>query len=961
MIALATIVAPGALVTGALTGLAYGVLAVGVLLIHRATGIINLAQAETGSIAAAVLAKLVIDAGVPWAVALPIALAVGALTGVVIEAVVIRRLSKASSVVALVATIGVAQVLLLGRAAVPAVSHVSLFPTPLDRTLHLGSVTLRSEHFLALALLPAAVVGLSLFLDRTPTGLAIRAVADDPDAAQLAGISTRRVAAVVWGLAGALAALTAVLVAPLRGEQVGRLDATSLGAGLLLRALAAGLAGRLRSLPLALLGGIAVGVVEASLLFDGFSPGTVEAVLFAAVLGLVLLQRSAASSGRPDALVSPRRPPPAAIADRWWVRRMGAIGWSVLGAAALALPLVVSDAAPTYKATLAICFAIVGLSVVVLTGWAGQLSLAQFALAGIGAFTCAALTDRGVPFPAAVAEAAIAGTIVALVVGVPALRVRGLFLAVATLAAAVAGREALFTSHAFAGAGGDATVTRGRLLGIDLGAARTYYYLCLCVLAVSLGMIGHVRRTGIGRRIIAVRDDERRAAALGVAPAGAKLTAFGLAGALASLGGALYGGLAVTFGPQSFQVDESFRIVALSIIGGVGSVGGAALGALYLLGVPALVGGTAIAVLATSGVGVLVLLLYLPGGLVAALDLARGAALDAIARRVDPGDALIIEADHEALAVARSSQPGDVAHDEDAAIRERRVARSRGPRVRQALRPRGPSDLGAVPIMEAIGIRVAFGGTRAVDGVDLTLAPGEVLGLIGPNGAGKSTLLAVLGGDLVPGFGVVRLGGGDITGASPPERCRSGVGRSFQNPRMFAELTVLETLCVALEAHEHSELIPSLLGLRSSRDRERRHAAIAADVIDTLGLGRYARMPVGTLSTGTRRIVELGCLLAQRPRVLLLDEPTAGLAQRETEAFAPLLTGVRAELDAAMVLVEHDVPLVTAVSDRVQCLAAGRTIAITRPGAVRRDPAVIAAYLGDVSVAIERSRAASGV
>jgi ABC-type branched-subunit amino acid transport system ATPase component len=254
---------------------------------------------------------------------------------------------------------------------------------------------------------------------------------------------------------------------------------------------------------------------------------------------------------------------------------------------------------------------------------------------------------------------------------------------------------------------------------------------------------------------------------------------------------------------------------------------------------------------------------------------------------------------------------------------------------------------------------VHFGGVQAVRDVSLDVGAGEVVGLIGSNGAGKSTLMNAIGG-YVPASGSVELFGAEIAGLPPHRRARLGMGRIFQDARLFGDLTVVETIAVALEAHERSELVPSMLGLGPSRRAERHKAAAAADVVDLLGLDDYATVPVVDLSTGTRRIVELACQLAHRPRLLLLDEPTAGVAQRESEAFGPLIKRVQAELDATLVIIEHDIPLVASISDRMYCMSAGAVIAEGEPNAVRRDPAVIAAYLGTDERAIMRSGAPVG-
>jgi ABC-type branched-subunit amino acid transport system ATPase component len=183
------------------------------------------------------------------------------------------------------------------------------------------------------------------------------------------------------------------------------------------------------------------------------------------------------------------------------------------------------------------------------------------------------------------------------------------------------------------------------------------------------------------------------------------------------------------------------------------------------------------------------------------------------------------------------------------------------------------------------------------------------------------------------------------------------MGRIFQDARLFGDLTVREAVMVALEARERSELLPSLLALPPSGRAERAKRAPADEVIAFLGLGRYADLPIASLSTGSRRIVELACLLAQEARLLLLDEPTAGVAQREAEAFGPLIASLRGELDATVVIIEHDIPLVSAMSDRLYCLSLGEVIAEGTPDQVRADPAVVAAYLGTDERAIARSGA----
>ena len=922
------------LIVGALTGGAYAVLAAGLILVYRATKVINLAHGEIGAFGAAILAKLVLDHGWSFWVALPVVLLIGAAVGALIELTVVRRLSRAPTLSLLVATLGVAQVMLVGQLLLPSVrlENAGPFPTPLDRTLTIGNLVLTSAHFMVIAFVPAVVVGLGLFLQRTPWGLAIRAAADNHDAAELAAISTRRVSTLVWVLAGTLSTLTVVLVNPLRNVNVGGLAvAEALGPGLLLRALAAALVGRLVSLPLALAGGIGIGVAEALVFANVADPSWSELLLFLLVLTLVLLRARADGSDRqPDSLAPRIRPVPQALRSRWWIRHGGGLAGGLAVAAAATAPFVFGTASQTFLLGRVLVFAVVGLSVTMLTGWAGQLSLGQFAFVGLGAMTTVFLHDRGMPYGVAAVNAVLAGAVVALLVGFPALRLRGLFLAVTTLSFAVAAREWFFTQEWFLGDGSVVFVQPGSTLGFDFDSARTFYFVCLAGLVLAVTATVRLRRSGVGRRIIAVRDNERAAASFGISPAVTKLTAFVLPGAMASFAGALLAGLTVQFGPGLFAPADSLAIVAMAVIGGLGSVTGAVLGALYVVGLPALIGETPAVRLATSGIGLLVLLLFQPGGLVQILVRVR----DGLLGRITAIDAARVP--REAAAAVPASLPTDQGS------------------------PERPVDVGGTPALAVDEVIVRFGGLTAVDGVSLAVGQGEIVGLIGTNGAGKSTLMDVVSGFTRPDHGTISLFGDDVTDLPSHDRARRGVGRVFQDARLFPGLTVREALQLALEAADPSDIVPVLFDFAPARAAERRKREGADHHLSLFGLDRYAEVHIADLSTGTRRIVEVACLVAQGARLLLLDEPTAGVAQRETEAMIPVLRRVKDDLGASVLLIEHDLPLVMALSDRVHCLTAGREIARGTPGQIRHDPQVVAAYLGGDERAILRSGRAAG-
>jgi ABC-type branched-subunit amino acid transport system ATPase component len=245
----------------------------------------------------------------------------------------------------------------------------------------------------------------------------------------------------------------------------------------------------------------------------------------------------------------------------------------------------------------------------------------------------------------------------------------------------------------------------------------------------------------------------------------------------------------------------------------------------------------------------------------------------------------------------------------------------------------------------------------ALDGPDLIVGPGEIVGLIGPNGAGKTTLMNVISGVITPDAGSVRLFGHEVVDLPPDLRAAYGAARSFQDATLFSGLTVTETIQVALGRGHKIGVIPAMLGAPWVRARERTSHRQANEILERFGLAPWAQVMTSELSTGTRRICDLAAQVAAEPKLLMLDEPTAGVAQRDAEAFGPLLRRVRDELDCAVLIVEHDMPLLMGLCDRVYAMEAGHVIAEGTPAQIRHNPAVVASYLGSDNVAITRSGA----
>jgi ABC-type branched-subunit amino acid transport system ATPase component/ABC-type branched-subunit amino acid transport system permease subunit len=937
---LASLMTSQVLLDGVVQGLVYGLLAMSIVLVYRSTRIINFAVGNMGLVGAGLLVICDVNYGIPFWLSLAIALVVGAAYGAVVELVVIRRLFTAPRVIVLVATIGVAELSLAILNSFPdLIGKGKPFPEAVGSSWDVGDVQLKGAQLAILVVAPLVALILGWFLNRTLIGRTVKAAAGNPDLARLSGISPKQVSTLVWTIGGLVATVSMILVGGLEGSAA---SLQTLGPTTLLRALVAAVIARLTSFRAALLAGVAIGVAQAVVQFNFLSqPGLFDIILLVVVLVAVGLQSRRRGESASPFTFTPRVPAmPERLRSIFWVRHLDRIVMLLLLTGAVMLPFVVTQPSRVLLFATIAGYAICALSLTVLTGWAGQLSLGQMAFAGIGALVAAALT-RGLsvdwaigdvhliafelyplPFIASILIAALFTTLLSVVIGAGALRVQGLLLAVTTFAFAVAAPSFLYRLDVFSGgSSSQVAFRRGDLLGLDLQNQRTYYYVVIAALAIVVAVLGRLRRTGVGRVTIAVRDNPNSAASYTVRPGLAKLRAFALAGFLAGLGGGLLAGAVqgISFTNSPFLVEVSLSLVAMVVIGGMSSLSGAIIGAVWVVGLPALFPDNPLIPLLSSSLGLLILLLYFPGGLVQIAYDARAS----LYRWLDGRRPRLPTKTASAPAViGRSTRPVTVDG----------------------------------PVLRTTDVSVSFGGVMANDRVSITVGAGEIVGLIGTNGAGKSTLMNAIGG-FIPSRGDVELLGEEISGASPAHRARRGLGRTFQAATLFPELTVRETVEVAFEARGRTSLLGTSLCSPRSATRERAKRSDASELIDFVGLGRYADTAVAELSTGTRRIVELAGLLALDARVLCLDEPTAGVAQRESEVMGPLLVQICRELNASMLVIEHDMPLIMSMSDRVYALQLGEVIAAGTPDCVRNDPAVIASYLGTDERTIARSGA----
>ena len=917
------------IVIGLITGTTYGLLGIGLTLIYRLSGTLNLAHGEIGAFGASVIGLLAVRYGWSFPVAIVVGVVGGALLSGMTELVVMKRLGDRSTVVVMVATLGAGQLASLLRISLPDVPTFATFPTLLSTRTTIGPVELTGAELGALVLAPTIALLVWWVLARTTAGAVVRATAANREATRLVGINASVVATFVWVAAGALSVVATATAVPLRGGTAAAV--ATVGPGLLLRGFAAASVGRLRSVPLTLVGGLALGVAEALAISWSSDPGVTNLVVFVIVLvGLATLPSDGSDDVSATASSRPWTDWPATIRVRTARYGPGVVGVGVL----VVVPFLVTSAGNTFQLSRLAIVALVVTSTSMLAGWAGQVSLAQYALAGLGAIVSARLVDQGATWELSLLVGAGVAALAAALVALPTSRLRGSQLAIATLGLSVMAPAWLFR-QGFTGDQQVFEVPRVDFGLFELRPQRAYYLFVIVIAGVVVALLAAIGRRSTGRRWRAVRDNERAAASFGISPWRTRLVSFALSGAVAGLAGGLLAGLLVTFRRGEFTPEDSIEVVVMAVIGGLGSLPGAVIGVLYVGGLPAFFSDMESLQLLVSGVGLLALIIYFPDGLA---DLGR---------RVQ-------------RLIAGPSTPHDDSERPDATADPTLAPVGR---IADRLEPTGPSfasglrvapDLPVELPLRARGVTVIYGVNRAVDDVDLDIAPGSIVGMIGPNGAGKTTLLNAISG-LHASTGCIEIGDRDASSLGADGRARLGLGRTFQDARLFPNLTVRETVLVAAATEVRSVLVLDAIVPGRLRRSEARLAQRADAAIELTGLNRYAHERCAVLSTGMRRIVEMACLVASGSRVLLLDEPTAGLAQREVEAFPPLLRALRDHLAATILVVEHDVVMLSRACDRLVCLESGRIIADGDPDDVRNDPTVIESYLGPDSVAVDRS------
>jgi sulfate-transporting ATPase len=969
---------------------AYGIFSIGIVLIYRASRMLNLAHGAMAMLPGYVLYAMV-QAGIPVVIAFPLGIAGGALLGLAVERILVSRLRTDGPTAQTVGTVAALGLIVAVAARVWGTSSrpaVRIFPAG---RIDVGLSNIQYGEIGLLVVMLAVAGGLTLVLVKTDLGLMMRGSAESALAASLMGVNPARITSFTWMLGGALAALAGILLGAVTSLHPYTLTLQ------VLPAFIAALLGGLGSLPGALVGSAVVGGAQGlvpALGEIGRTPGAPQ--LFLAMLAVVAMivrgrKGGASDDGRGAVTTAPVHKKVAANVAGQRARLSERPLRTTVVVALLVLfphmPGVGSSLVAT--ANLAAIYGIIAVALVILTGWVGQISLGHAALVGVGAYaTGHVVAGVGIAFPYSLPIAAAAAGLAAALLGAVALRVRGLYLAVATLVFSWTASEFLFRQEWFT----KHDQVQGHVIGqpgaipfFDFTDRRTFFLVTVAVLALVVFIAANVRDSKTGRAFFAIRGSEVAAASLGIDVMRYKLLAFVVSGAVAGAAGNLIMTDARVVTADQFTFNVSLFFVSIAVVGGLTSLGGAiASGVLFaglseifyqvsslgafleiisnlLLAVTLVAyrGGLASVSGRLDRVGTLVadrvrpLLRRLP-------DLRRvpvppvsipvprlGVLMSRLPRRTKaerPSRDAPLDLSPALAPAVSTNGNGNGHHADSPALPDPATVAMTRAAIR-AVRPEGPRKDRRL-LIEADHVTVRFGGLVAVNDASLRVHEGEIVGLIGPNGAGKTTMFNAVAGYNTPAEGTISLYGVDVTDLPVHQRAELGVARTFQLVQLFRELTVFENLLVATHVHNPTGFSSHVFASGRSLEHELSAVDRVAQVLELLDLRSIAHQTTADLPFGLLRMIEVARALVTGFRVVMLDEPASGLDNAETDKLIDVLRFVRG-LGVTLLLIEHDVRMVTGVSDHLYVLDQGRIIAEGPPEEIQRNPEVIAAYLGE--------------
>jgi ABC-type branched-subunit amino acid transport system ATPase component/ABC-type branched-subunit amino acid transport system permease subunit len=570
---------------------------------------------------------------------------------------------------------------------------------------------------------------------------------------------------------------------------------------------------------------------------------------------------------------------------------------------------------------------IAALGLVAVVGWSREVSLVQAGLTGTAAYVSGYLYrstgGEGLPFVVAALLATAVVVALSMLVALGTARLSGIFIMILTLALQIVIEKTFFKAASLTGGLNAVTTPRPWLFGLDLEPDRTFYFLVLAVVAVMVLLMARLRRSRFGRSLLLVGADRKAAASVGISPWSYKIFAFALAGVFAGVAGALSAPLYHSPpGTGAYTTLNSLLYLSIPVVAGFASLWGVVLVGVVFTWAPQALESYHLSpfILAGAALGVGVLL---------GSRGVSGAIVDLVAR-------------------SRRRRTDIVVDDDPATRAERRR------HALEVLETYIPARQDGGDALVGTNLSIAFGGVLALQDVDVTVPLHRFVGLLGPNGAGKSTLFDVLNGLKRPDTGTVQLFGHDVTATPAWDRAKRGMSRTFQANRLHPDLSVAENLLAGTHRMLHGSLAGALLGLPGTRAEEARGEAAARAVAALLDLEAVYDQRAGDLDWGSRRRVEIGRSLMSGPRLLLLDEPAAGLDSDEAHGLFALVRRLQADLGLTVLLVEHYVQAVLENADVVYVLDQGKVLAAGTPQEIAAHPEVRAEYLGSASFRLEQ-------
>ena len=594
---------------------------------------------------------------------------------------------------------------------------------------------------------------------------------------------------------------------------------------------------------------------------------------------------------------------------------------AVLVVVVLLLPRFITSSYWLNLINLAMSFSIACLGLNIVLGYTGQLSLAQAAFWGVGAYTSAILTTQlGLPVWAGMFAAFFVAALCGVLLGIPTLKLSGHYLAMATIGFGIIVQLILVNEIWLTnGSDGITKIPSPWIGSLELKDPGTFFYVAaVSLILLTWGAI-RLKNSRVGRAFMAIRENEMAAGTTGVDTTYYKIMAFALSAGYAGFGGWLFAhGGSHYISPDTFSFEQSVILLVMAVLGGNGSAIGSIVGGTLLTLLPEVLRFLKDSYMMFYAAGIVLIMIFMPRGIA---GLVSDMPISLRLRNWWNADS---KAARQVAAAASSREKSGVSQ--------------------KAFRPEDCAGSGEV-LLTVKGLAKHFGGLKAVDGVDMQVRRGEIQALIGPNGSGKTTILNMLSGLYVPTAGEISLGGAAIAGKKPHVITSLGMARTFQNIRLFGELTVLDNVLIGRHTHSRAGLLGSILRLPSQRMEEAQIRARALEMLEFVGLKGKEFAQANSLPYGQQRLLELARALASDPQLLLLDEPAAGLNAAETEALVGLLFQICTH-GITILLVEHDMNLVMNVSDHITVLNFGRKIAEGSAEQIEKNQEVIDAYLG---------------